>query len=73
MTSSRVTERTEIDGALEDIANAIAPFTTCSDAELAELAQDVFERSARVVLAWVEGVDATKPAAASSVFPATGE
>ena len=55
MTSSRITERTEIDGALEDIANAIAPFTTCSESDLAGLAQRVFERSARVVLAWVEG------------------
>ena len=57
MTSSRVTDRTDVDDALEDIVNAIAPFANCSEAELSELAQDVFERSARVVLAWVEGVD----------------
>jgi hypothetical protein len=57
MTSNRVTDRTDVDGALEDIVNAIAPFANCSEAELAELAQDVFERSARVVLAWVEGID----------------
>lgn len=57
MTSSRVTDRTDVDDALEDIVNAIAPFANCSEAELSELAQDVFERSARVVLAWVEGID----------------
>lgn len=61
MTSRRVAEPTGIDGALEDIVNAIAPFATCSEAELAELAEDVFERSARVVLAWVEGSSVTSP------------